>query len=278
MLINNNILEGQDEPIRIRCTLAKVTISNNYFEGNNGDFMVYVYATNPETMLSFTDNYSLAINFKLKCEGIIIAECDVLNRLASGSSFKNCLFKCDYTNFNLSLINEYCHFWPRYGTGIYNDTMTDVDSQGVLVKTVGWNSVLNSSTNKTHNVAFYSANEATYTIGFYNGGDNNAMSVYTRGFGIITVVRLGLAVTGATNALYFGMPSGANGEKVTAPFFVDSAAEIRVATLKDKIIGKRPTYADLPTGFEVFDTSLSPKKPVYKSGSNWIDAAGNVVS
>lgn len=278
LLINNNILEGQDEPIRIRCTWAKVTISNNYFESNNGDFMVYISATNPETTVSFTDNYSLATNFKLKFTGIIITECDVLNRLASGSTFSNCLFKCDYTNFNLDYITDYCHFWPKYGPSNYNDIMTDVDSRGVLVKTVGWNSVLSSSTDKIHYIAFYSADESTYTMGFYNGDNNNAISVYTRGFGIITVVKLGLAVTGVTNALYFGKPSGANGEKVTAPFFVNSAAEIRVATLKDKIIGKRPTYADLPTGFEVFDTSLSPKKPVYKSGSNWIDAVGNVVS
>lgn len=99
IIIDNNNIEGQAEPIRIEDITGDVTISNNYMEANTGT-VIYATSRNIKYSFVFSNNF---INEKIK---VLLSGFRIygrLNELTADSSIYSCWIE-DFDNFQIGWI------------------------------------------------------------------------------------------------------------------------------------------------------------------------------
>lgn len=124
-IIDNCILEGQHYPIRAVIINGSLEITNNYFEINEGDYLVNISGKAPKNcFVKYENNYKHNnVTSPLRFSGITLTGFDSMNNNPSQLNFSNCTIACDVfpyltTDSFTSILN---FNEPRYCNAIDSD-------------------------------------------------------------------------------------------------------------------------------------------------------------
>ena len=277
IIIDNNNIEGQAEPIRIEDIAGDVTISNNYMEANTGT-VIYATSRNIKYSFVFSNNF---INEKIK---VLLSGFRIygrLNELTADSSIYNCWIE-DFDNFQIGWIPVF-----DYGTSVMfskfnrgnGDTFCHSDISEGLLGTVLDNSFTSRNVKDLKDsevgiCAFYA--NGTGSIGFYHSGSGRQGGFSCDG-GLV-IFKQKLYGKGVNNILM----KSANNAFISGLCFIDDNTKLKdilIPVENTLLIGnEKPTFENIKAGYAYFDTSLSPARMVWYKGDNkWIDATGTEV-
>lgn len=124
-IIDNCILEGQHYPIRAVITTGSLEITNNYFEVNEGEYLVNISGKSPSScFVKYENNYKHSnVTSPLRFSRVSLTGFDSMNNNPSQLNFSNCIIACDVfpyltTDSFTSILN---FNEPRYCNAIDSD-------------------------------------------------------------------------------------------------------------------------------------------------------------
>ena len=286
VLIDNCILEGQPNPIKLTIHNGSLSVTNCYFEGNEGssqdndNFTIYHSGTEQSlSKLKFTGCYSDTQN-----SVSIYSENDVLavdfGNLSDSCAFKNCKVESDALTFNLSWIQPTSVI--SFTEVNYGDMIANINDADHLMNAIQDDMVGVHFTSEDTKALLYYADlvvDNYYYIAFYSNKDAFI-------YGGISNVSSGFPVKRGLNIIKLKYTSGdtvmikASDIFISRPVLLDATAQfadIRVLDTSHRYIGNKGNLvnvSNLPKGFQIFDSS---NKPLYWNGTVWVDATGTPV-
>lgn len=121
-IIDNCILEGQPYPIKATITNGSLEITNNYFEVNEGDYLVNIFGKSANNcFVKYENNYKHRnVTSPLRFSGITLTGFDSMYNNPSQLSFADCIIACDIFQYLTtdSFTNTLTFNEPRYCNAI----------------------------------------------------------------------------------------------------------------------------------------------------------------
>lgn len=237
-----------------------------YFVGNNGKICWGIGQGSNSIEPDGTDRDDALSNFKIVGNGIAggngLTNMMVINKTNAFFGFNLSTPVQDY-HFNFRNVEGRDNANVHFDASLRSGTLEILLTAGKAKKRIGVSPI-------TNNLYFVSDNSIVTSI------TQNGDILLKGGLGLFTgegdpngVFSCGIG------ALYQNRTAQANGKGLYVCTDTPNKKFNLVSGVDSCTSGSRPTPTDLPVGFPTFDTTLG--KPIWWTGTNWVDATGTVV-